>query len=113
MATHAGSTPAGVRRMYKELRHDMTDKFAALGISEPLCRALAANNHIHPTPVQIRAIPQLLEGRDLLGVAQTGTGKTAAFALPILQKLAKPQCSVAPRAATRSCSRRHANSPCR
>ncbi|HEX3432105.1 MAG TPA: DEAD/DEAH box helicase [Rhizomicrobium sp.] len=77
----------------------MTDTFATLGISEPLCRALAANDHFHPTPVQIRAIPWLLEGRDLIGVAQTGTGKTAAFALPILQRLAKPQCPVAARAA--------------
>jgi ATP-dependent RNA helicase RhlE len=76
----------------------MTDTFASLGISEPLCRALAANNYMRPTPIQIRAIPPLLEGRDLLGVAQTGTGKTAAFALPILQKLAKPQTPVAPRA---------------
>ena len=69
----------------------MTDNFAALGISEPLCRALAAENYTQPTPIQVRAIPPLLEGRDLLGIAQTGTGKTAAFALPILQKLGKPQ----------------------
>jgi ATP-dependent RNA helicase RhlE len=75
----------------------MTDTFASLGISEPLCRALAANDYVDPTPIQRRAIPPLLEGRDLLGIAQTGTGKTAAFALPILQKLAKPQTPVAPR----------------
>jgi len=73
--------------------------FSALGISEPLCRALAAQDYTHPTPIQTRAIPLLLEGRDLLGIAQTGTGKTAAFALPILQKLGKPQHPVAPRAA--------------
>ena len=73
--------------------------FSALGISEPLCRALAAENYTDPTPIQTQAIPRLLEGRDLLGIAQTGTGKTAAFALPILQKLGKPQQPVAARSA--------------
>ncbi|HEX3945997.1 MAG TPA: DEAD/DEAH box helicase, partial [Rhizomicrobium sp.] len=73
--------------------------FSGLGISEPLCRALAAENYTDPTPIQTQAIPRLLEGRDLLGIAQTGTGKTAAFALPILQKLGKPQQPVAPRSA--------------
>ncbi|MGO9132517.1 MAG: DEAD/DEAH box helicase [Methylovirgula sp.] len=71
--------------------------FAELGLCEPICRALAAENYTHPTPIQSQAIPFLLEGRDLLGIAQTGTGKTAAFALPILQKLGKPQLQVAPR----------------
>src|SRR3954451_13959783 len=73
--------------------------FSELGISEPLCRALAAENYTRPTPIQTQSIPRLLEGRDLLGVAQTGTGKTAAFALPILQKLGKPQHPVAARSA--------------
>ncbi|MBV9571942.1 MAG: DEAD/DEAH box helicase [Alphaproteobacteria bacterium] len=71
--------------------------FSGLGLSEPLCRALAAENYTHPTPIQTQTIPRLLEGRDLLGIAQTGTGKTAAFALPILQKLGKPQHPVAAR----------------
>lgn len=61
--------------------------FADLGIVEPLCRALSAEGYEHPTPIQARTIPALLTGRDVLGLAQTGTGKTAAFALPILQKL--------------------------
>jgi len=61
--------------------------FAALGVAEPILRALAAENYTHPTPIQARAIPALLGGRDLLGIAQTGTGKTAAFGLPLLQKL--------------------------
>ena len=61
--------------------------FADLGIVEPLCRALSAEGYEHPTPIQARTIPALLQGRDVLGLAQTGTGKTAAFALPILQKL--------------------------
>jgi ATP-dependent RNA helicase RhlE len=61
--------------------------FLSLGLAEPLLRALAARNYTTPTPIQARTIPQLLEGRDLLGIAQTGTGKTAAFALPMLQLL--------------------------
>jgi len=64
---------------------DMT--FAGLGVAEPILRALAEENYTTPTPIQARAIPALLAGRDLLGIAQTGTGKTAAFGLPLLQKL--------------------------
>jgi ATP-dependent RNA helicase RhlE len=62
----------------------MTD-FSKLGLAKPLLAALAAKNYTTPTPIQLQAIPPLLEGRDLLGIAQTGTGKTAAFALPSLQ----------------------------
>ncbi len=65
-----------------------TVTFRDLGLSEPLLRALDARSYSEPTPIQALAIPHLLDGRDLLGVAQTGTGKTAAFALPILQQLA-------------------------
>jgi ATP-dependent RNA helicase RhlE len=64
--------------------------FSELGVIEPLCRALAARNYDQPTPIQAQAIPLLLKGRDIVGVAQTGTGKTAAFALPILQLLGTP-----------------------
>jgi ATP-dependent RNA helicase RhlE len=64
-----------------------TRSFQDLGIIEPITRVLLENNYIHPTPIQLSAIPALLEGKDMLGIAQTGTGKTAAFALPILQKL--------------------------
>ena len=64
-------------------------KFTDLALSEPLLKALAAEGYETPTPIQAGAIPSLLEGRDLLGIAQTGTGKTAAFALPILQHLSK------------------------
>jgi ATP-dependent RNA helicase RhlE len=63
--------------------------FADLGLSEPLLRALRAANYTHPTPIQARTIPALLRGGDVLGIAQTGTGKTAAFALPVLQQLAR------------------------
>jgi ATP-dependent RNA helicase RhlE len=62
--------------------------FASLDLIEPLQRALAAQDYVQPTPIQVRAIPPLLDGRDVLGCAQTGTGKTAAFLLPILQYLA-------------------------
>ncbi|SES78785.1 DEAD/DEAH box helicase [Oceanicella actignis] len=62
-------------------------KFAELGLAEPLLRALAARGHEEATPIQAQAIPALLEGRDMLGIAQTGTGKTGAFALPILHRL--------------------------
>jgi ATP-dependent RNA helicase RhlE len=61
--------------------------FQTLGVAEPILRALAAENYTTPTPIQTRAIPALLGGRDLLGIAQTGTGKTAAFGIPLLQKL--------------------------
>ncbi|MEH3103125.1 MAG: DEAD/DEAH box helicase [Sphingomonas phyllosphaerae] len=61
--------------------------FATLGLAEPLVRALEAKGYTEPTPIQRDSIPQLLEGRDLLGIAQTGTGKTAAFVLPSIQRL--------------------------
>ena len=66
----------------------MTLSFSELALVEPIQRALRAENYERPTPIQAQAIPHLLAGRDLLGIAQTGTGKTAAFALPILQRLA-------------------------
>jgi len=61
--------------------------FSGLGLAEPLTRALAAANYTEPTPIQRQAVPALLDGRDLLGLAQTGTGKTAAFVCPLLQHL--------------------------
>jgi ATP-dependent RNA helicase RhlE len=61
--------------------------FADLGLSAPILRALAAEGYAEPTPIQRQAIPQVLSGRDLCGIAQTGTGKTAAFALPIIERL--------------------------
>lgn len=64
-------------------------KFSDLSLIEPLQKAILETGYTNPTPIQLAAIPKLLEGRDLLGVAQTGTGKTAAFALPILQRLAQ------------------------
>jgi ATP-dependent RNA helicase RhlE len=61
--------------------------FSDLGLNAQLLKSLATEGYSSPTPIQAQAIPGVLSGRDLLGVAQTGTGKTAAFALPILQRL--------------------------
>ncbi len=61
--------------------------FKNLGIIEPILKALRVEDYTHPTPIQEQSIPILLRGKDLLGCAQTGTGKTAAFAIPILQHL--------------------------
>lgn len=62
-------------------------QFQELNLIDPLLRALRAEGYTEPTPIQAQAIPHLAAGRDLIGCAQTGTGKTAAFALPILQRL--------------------------
>lgn len=61
--------------------------FKELGLAEPILKALETEGYTHPTPIQQQAIPILLQGKDLLGVAQTGTGKTAAFGIPILHHL--------------------------
>ena len=65
--------------------------FKELHISEPILKALSDKMYETPTPIQVQAIPVALGGRDLLGIAQTGTGKTAAFAIPIIQQLDRPQ----------------------
>ena len=74
-------------------------KFESLSLCEPLLRSLQAVGHDQATPIQQKAIPQVLKGRDLLGCAQTGTGKTAAFALPMFQHLMTA--AVAPTGAAR------------
>ncbi len=71
--------------------------FSQLGLAKPLLDALATKGYETPTPIQVQAIPPLLEGRDLCGIAQTGTGKTAAFALPSIQRLTANPKPLAPR----------------
>src|SRR3954447_25705819 len=61
--------------------------FHDFGLAEPITRALAEEKYITPTPIQVHTIPIVLSRRDVIGIAQTGTGKTAAFALPILHHL--------------------------
>ncbi|MEQ9639318.1 MAG: DEAD/DEAH box helicase [Alphaproteobacteria bacterium] len=76
----------------------MTDTtFTGLGLAEPLIRALNQARFTQPTPIQAKAIGPILQGRDLLGLAQTGTGKTAAFALPLLHHLAADTAPLAKR----------------
>ncbi len=64
-------------------------KFESLNIIEPILKSLKEEGYTIPTPIQEQAIPIVLQGTDLIGCAQTGTGKTAAFAVPILQLLSK------------------------
>ncbi len=74
------------------MKDESLTQFSDLGLVETLLRALREEGYTTPTPIQAQSIPPLLQGRDLLGIAQTGTGKTAAFALPIIQRLlANPQ----------------------
>jgi ATP-dependent RNA helicase DeaD len=72
----------------------MTKSFAELGLSEPILRALSDVGYESPSPIQEQAIPSLLEGRDVIGQAQTGTGKTAAFGLPIMEYIDADERSV-------------------
>ena len=65
--------------------------FSALGLSESIVRAVSEHGYTTPTPIQLQAIPAVLNGGDLLAGAQTGTGKTAGFVLPILQRLTTPK----------------------
>ena len=74
-------------------------KFAELGLRAPILRAVAEGGYEEMTPIQTKAIPNILEGKDIIGVAQTGTGKTAAFSLPIIEKLASGEGQRNPKAA--------------
>ena len=73
--------------------------FVSLGLIEPLTRSLAAEGYNLPTPIQEQTIPLILTGKDVLGCAQTGTGKTAAFALPLMQRLMASKTARTPRGA--------------
>ena len=67
----------------------MTQNFSELGLSAGLVKSLEKAGFTTPTPIQAKAIPPQLQGRDILGIAQTGSGKTAAFVLPIIAGLAQ------------------------
>ncbi len=82
-------------RVHRKTRELTT--FSELNLAAPILKALAAEGYETPTPIQAQAIPPLLAGHDLLGIAQTGTGKTAAFALPILDRLARDRRPLRPR----------------
>ena len=87
--------------MHNNITPQAPNGFDSLNLISPLCRAVNEKEYSNPTPIQMQAVPHLLEGRDLLGCAQTGTGKTAAFALPILQRL-KENCQPVGRKEIRS-----------
>lgn len=80
-------TPASVAE--DVLETDDRIRFSDLALSQPILRAVEEMGYTHPTPIQAQAVPEILAGRDVLGVAQTGTGKTASFTLPMLEKLSK------------------------
>jgi len=61
--------------------------FADLGLSKPLLDAISLQGYTEPSPIQVKAIPHVIEGKDVMAAAQTGTGKTAGFTLPILHRL--------------------------
>src|SRR5438552_16700618 len=79
--SHSGSS--------RHMKDSALTSFLALGLAEPITRALVDEQYVTPTPIQAQTIPQVLAARDVVGIAQTGTGKTAAFALPILNHLAQ------------------------
>jgi ATP-dependent RNA helicase RhlE len=78
--------------------------FSDLGLKPELTAAVAEKGYTVPTPIQLAAIPAVLGGRDVLAGAQTGTGKTAGFVLPILQKLRRSKRACAITARTRACA---------
>ena len=82
------ASPAEAAEIVVDATAPVRAVFADLGLSDPILRAIAEMGYLHPTPIQEQAIPIVLMGRDVLGVAQTGTGKTAGFTLPMLDILA-------------------------
>ena len=85
------NTSAGIREIDSWWNKATTMKFSELNIMEPIMRALTDKGYTDPTPIQIKAIPLLLKRQDVLGCAQTGTGKTAAFAIPIIQLITQEE----------------------
>ena len=76
----------------------LTSSFQDFGLAEPISRALKEENYLTPTPIQAQTIPLAMTGRDVVGIAQTGTGKTAAFALPILHRILENRIRPQPKA---------------
>ncbi|MXV44605.1 DEAD/DEAH box helicase [Saccharibacter sp. 17.LH.SD] len=87
--THVSSNTAKKDEAPSPAKQENTLSFQSLNLSAPILRAIDEMGYTHPTPIQERAIPEILGGWDVLGVAQTGTGKTASFTLPLLEKLSK------------------------
>jgi len=73
-------------RGLQQMKSTYMTKFSELGLAEPLLRAVTDEGYSAPTPIQSQVIPAMLDGRDIVGIAQTGTGKTAAFVLPLLHQ---------------------------
>ncbi len=98
------------QRLYKRIRKKVSSltSFHDLGLADAITRALAEEKYHTPTPIQAQTIPTVMSGRDVIGIAQTGTGKTASFALPILHRLA-----ASPRPPTRKSCRILVLSPTR
>ena len=100
-----GRGSAAAQRRQPELAHRLGTSYSRchlmsfrdLGLSEEVLQGVQSMGYVDPTPIQLRSFPVVLSGRDLIASAQTGTGKTAAFILPILQKLGAPPAR-APRA---------------
>src|SRR3954467_6947047 len=80
-------------------RTHLLTSFQDFGLAEPIARALSEENYVTPTPIQAQTIPTALTGRDVVGIAQTGTGKTASFALPILHRLLEHRIKPQPKTA--------------
>ncbi len=87
VAQEAAAAPAAAELPNEALPTEELAVFADTGLSEPILRAVAEKGYVHPTPIQAQAIPVVLAGRDIMGVAQTGTGKTASFVLPMMDIL--------------------------
>jgi ATP-dependent RNA helicase RhlE len=91
LAVSAGRLPLIIERTH------LLTSFQDFGLADPISRALKEENYLTPTPIQAQTIPLALTGRDVVGIAQTGTGKTAAFALPILHRILENRIRVQPK----------------
>ncbi len=89
-SAHSDESHAGTRP-------DLLTTFDTLGLAEPILKAIAADGYSTPTPIQGKVIPQLLSERDVIGIAQTGTGKTASFVLPLLHRIESEKSKPAPK----------------